>query len=164
MKKLLSILFIGLLWMTSFNVAAQKDRNVAEYNLNVFGTGFIDGNEAEAKGFDPVSTFLGQVEEGKEEYSLEYEGVNYLFASEENKTLFLQNPEKFEPTYGGYCARAMVDGNKVHIQTKLYSIVGNRAFYFVSKRAKRSFDREIAGNAAKADAHWKAISGEEPRL
>ena len=53
---------------------------------------------------------------------------------------------------------------KVHINTSLFTVVGNRSYFFVNTRAKRNFDRDIEGNAKKADLEWKKISGESPRL
>lgn len=161
-------LFVSLLlFMFAISASAAEGRNVSEYNLNAAGTGFINGNSSTAQGYDPVSVFPeggGAVLQGKNEFALDYKGVEYLFASEENKKTFLTNPDKYEPTYGGYCARAMVVGRKVHINTKLFTIVGNRSFFFVNSRAKRFFDRNVAKNAATADQEWKKISGEEPRL
>lgn len=164
MKKLIMAIFLSALALTA---SAQADRNIAEYNLNSTGTGFVNGNSATAQGFDPVSVFPEGGDKalaGKQEFALTYEGVEYLFANEANMKTFLTNPARYEPTYGGYCARAMVVGQKVHINTSLSTVVGNRSYFFVNKRAKRFFDRNVEKNAAKADREWKRISGESPRL
>lgn len=168
MKKLMTWVAL-LVFAFNLNKAyAQPDRNVAEYNLNNQGVGLIDGaNKALAPGYDPVSVFPEGGEaalKGDVQFALMHKGVEYLFANADNMKTFQTNPEKYEPTYGGYCARAMVDGQKVHINTKLFTVVGNRSFFFVNSRAKRFFDRDIAGNAKKADDNWKRISGEAPRL
>ncbi|MFW1396694.1 YHS domain-containing (seleno)protein, partial [Vibrio parahaemolyticus] len=65
----------------------------------------------------------------------DFQGMTYYFASEENKTKFLANPDKYEPTYGGWCAYAMASGQKIPIDTRYVTIHGNRAHYFVSARA-----------------------------
>lgn len=160
-----------ILWVLmssfTFQINAQLERNVAEYNLNSAGEGFIDGPDKNAKAYDRVSVFNNggmNPLKGKHEFSLSYEGVDYLFATEANMKTFLEAPSKYEPTYGGYCARAMVVGQKVHINTKLFTIVGNRSFFFVNKRAKSFFDRNLEANIQKADSEWKKISGESPRL
>lgn len=161
-------LIVGLLLSVfAITASAADGRNVAEYNLNSAGTGLINGNSSNAQGYDPVSVFPeggGTALVGKSEFALDYEGVEYLFANAANMKTFLTNPAKYEPTYGGYCARAMIVGQKVHINTSLSTVVGNRSFFFVNSRAKRFFDRDITGNAKKADQEWKRISGEEPRL
>jgi len=161
---ILSLILATQMWTAS----AQPDRNVSEYNLNTDGIGFINGpDKSSAQGFDPVSVFPsadGVALQGRESLVLDYKGVGYLFSSTENRDEFLADPEKYEPTYGGYCARAMIEGEKVHINTSQFTIVGNRSFFFVNSRAKRFFDRDPQGNAALADEQWELLSGEAPRL
>jgi YHS domain-containing protein len=162
-----NIVLAFLLSFLTLSINAQEDRNISVYNLNNAGTGFINGHADNANGYDPVSPFPeaeGSTLAGKKEFALDYEGVEYLFANAKNMKAFITNPKKYEPTYGGWCARAMVVGQKVHINTKLFTIVGNRSYFFVNKRAKRFFDRDIAGNSKIADMKWKELSGENPRL
>lgn len=133
----------------------QPDRNISEYNP-------FDGKTQ--YGFDPVSYFEGEPLEGLNEIQGEYGGLTYFFASEENKETFLSNPTKFEPTYGGWCAWAMVNGITIDIDPNLYTISGDRIHFFVNRGAKARFDRDIDGNSATADSNWEDISGELPRL
>lgn len=137
--------------------AQPADRNINEYNLQ---------QDLGLKGYDPVAVFPeggGQALKGNANISLEYAGVVYLFATEAHREMFMQDPDKYEPSYGGWCAYAMAFGNKVDIQVNLFSVVGRRAHYFVSSRAKRSFDADVADHEMRADANWKSISGEAPR-
>lgn len=136
---------------------AQVGRNIAEYNLQS-GLGL--------KGYDPVSYFPeggGQPLVGQMSFRLEYMGVTYQFANAANLDLFTMNPDKYEPTYGGWCAYAMASGSKVDINPMLYTINGHRLHFFVSRRAKQNFDTDIAGFEMRADEFWKNISGEMPR-
>lgn len=137
---------------------AEAGRNPAQHNLEV-GVGL--------KGYDPVSVFAeggGAAQAGSSQIVLEHQGVRYYFASEANRARFAAAPDRYEPTYGGWCAYAMASGSKVDIQPSLFTIHGNRAHYFVSSRAKQNFDRAVAAYEGNADGHWKRISGEDPRL
>jgi YHS domain-containing protein len=137
---------------------AQESRMTTEYNLQQNGIGL--------HGYDPVAVFPeggGQPQMGVPQFSLNYEGVTYMFASCEHMEMFKAAPQKYEPTYGGWCAYAMASGSKVDIQPTLFTIHGNRAHYFVAARAKANFDRDVAGYEMRADSNWKQISGEEPR-
>ena len=97
-------LIVGfLLSIFALTISAQEGRNVAEYNLNSVGTGFINGNNSNAQGFDPVSVFPEVEEtaleertalEGRIEFALNYEGVEYLFANETNMKTFLTKSSK----------------------------------------------------------------------
>lgn len=149
----------------SVQVQAQQTRNVAEYNLSPEGTGvlhYVDGSS-----YDPVAYFPeggGVAVKGKAEFSYDYEGVEYLFSSQKNLDTFKTDPAKYEPTYGGWCARAMVVGQKVRINAEIFTVNGRRLHFFVSKRAQRFFLRDLAKHEREADQNWKALSGEEPRL
>jgi len=132
-------------------------RNASQYNLQ---------NGIGLKGFDPVAVFPeggGRALQGQPNLRLDYMGVTYYFATAQNLDAFVQNPDRYEPTYGGWCAFAMASGSKVDIQTHLFTIHGNRAHYFVSARAKQNFDRDIVGYENRADNFWRQFSGEEPR-
>lgn len=144
--------------LSSIPTEAQPPRKVSEYNLQN-GVGLM--------GFDPVAVFPeggGVAKQGSSSLSLVYLQVTYHFATQQNRDLFMQQPEKFEPTYGGWCAYAMASGSKVDIQPQLFTIHGNRAHFFVSARAKQNFDRDVLGFETRADEFWKMFSGEEPRL
>lgn len=143
--------------VASASAQAQNIRAPQEYNLQ---------NTIGLKGYDPVSYFLEggeRPQQGLQKLALDHGDVVYLFATPENRELFIQNPEKYEPTYGGWCAYAMAFGSKVDIQPTLYTINKNRLHFFVSKRAKQNFDAELVKHETLADGFWKQLSGEEPR-
>lgn len=143
---------------TAVTAQAQTGRNVPEYNLQ---------NGVGLKGYDPVSYFPeggAAAQKGRSDLRLDYMGVTYFFATAANLDLFVENPEKYEPTYGGWCAFAMASGTKVDIQPQFYSINGNRLHFFVSRRAKQNFDSDVRGFETRADGFWKKISGEGARL
>lgn len=154
----LSLLTLFTLFLGMNQTWAQEGRNTSEYNLNA-GVGL--------HGYDPVAIFPeggGSALKGEQNLRLDYMGVAYFFAKKANLDLFVQDPEKYEPTYGGWCAYAMASGAVVDIQPKFFTIHGNRAHYFVSSRAKRAFDQDILGHEERADRNWKRISGEEARF
>lgn len=158
MKKIIStILLVTLATLFVQTAAAQQFRNTKEYNLQ---------NDVGLKGYDPVSYFPEGGNKplvGVSSYRLNYMGVIYYFANAKNLDLFSKQANKYEPTYGGYCAYAMASGSKVDIDPAIYTINGNRLHFFVSQRAKRNFDADVNGHEERADGFWKQISGEEPR-
>ncbi|MBC85930.1 MAG: hypothetical protein CL677_02035 [Bdellovibrionaceae bacterium] len=160
MKAVASAMLI-VLSIFGWNTWASDDgqtRNVAQYNL-------VD-NTVGLKGFDPVSIFPeggGVALEGDPELFLDFKGVVYYFANMENLNVFLEDPDKYEPTYGGWCATAMASGQKIDIQNDLYYINGRRAHYFVSADARTAFIENIRRLERRADRNWNRISGEAPR-
>lgn len=73
----------------------------------------IDNSNIALLGYSPVSyADLGLAQKGVKNFKSEYKKVNYYFTSSEQKVKFDQNPEKYLPEYGGYCAFGIYAGAK----------------------------------------------------
>ena len=115
-------------------------------------------------GYDPVPYLTqGKAVKGSPEISSVYRSVSYRFASEENRALFAENPDKYLPTYGGWCATAMAKGKKVEIDPTNFKVTNGRLFLFFKAfyaNARSDWDKDEPAQTQKADANWKRISGE----
>jgi YHS domain-containing protein len=124
----------------------------------------IGADKIALKGYDSVAYLTkNQAFKGRKEISAQHRGVTYWFASEENRKVFLESPEKYLPTYGGWCATAMAKGEKVEIDPVNFKVTQGRLFLFYKGlwgNARKDWDKEEAGLTAKADANWKRIAGE----
>ena len=137
-------------------------RNTPQWNIGKNDRLAIDG-------YDPVAYFPeggGKPSKGQTALTWEYKGALYRFASHENKQRFMDNPEKYEPAYGGWCAWAMREGDKVEVDAKSYIIKDDRLFLFYNGFIADTRAKWLKGNhtaeAAEADAKWKKLSGEDP--
>ena len=117
-------------------------------------------------GYDPTTYFDGQPAEGKDSITAEYRGVTYTFATEANRLTFDLDPSRFVPAYGGWCAWAMVDGEKVDVDPKTYKIVDGRLLLFYNgflgntlKKWNKGIEPELK---KRADANWGAFNGRKP--
>jgi hypothetical protein len=117
------------------------------------------------KGYDPVAYFeRGAAVEGKPMLGSVWRGVEYRFAEHLHRELFNASPGKYLPTYGGWCATAMADGDKVDIDPENWEVEGGRLFLFYDGffvNAKKKWDRKQSELEPKADAAWKELSGEK---
>jgi len=124
----------------------------------------LGADKVALKGYDPVAYLAkSQALKGRKEISAQHRGVTYWFSSEENRRLFLESPEKYMPTYGGWCATAMAKGEKVEIDPGNFKVTQGRLLLFYKalwRNAREDWDKEEAGLTAKADANWKRIAGE----
>src|ERR1700676_2829434 len=86
----------------------QADLRKKQFNLEE-GVGI--------KGYDPVAYFAeGKAVKGNKDEAALSNGVTYYFSSAANRQEFRNNPSKYEPQYGGWCAYAMgSSGSKVEI-------------------------------------------------
>lgn len=116
-------------------------------------------------GFDPVS-YRGEVPvKGKEEWTFEYNGALYRFANKANKEIFKVNPSKYLPAYGGWCAYAMLDGDKVEVDPMSYKLIDGKLYLFYNgfwgdtlKRWNKKLAKSSeASLVSKADKHWMEL-------
>ncbi len=120
-------------------------------------TNFAPGGIA-IRGTDPVAYFtMGKPVAGSDEFSAEYNGVTWKFSSEQNRAMFLANPVKYAPAYGGYCATGMSFGYKISIEPEQWKIVDGRLYLNNGPAAQRSFLKDPKGTIARADVNWPKI-------
>lgn len=134
---------------------ASRADALGEYNL--------DGAKLALKGYDPVAYFSGGPKKGNTALRSEYGGAIYHFATEANRAAFAASPEKYVPTYGGWCATAMAKGDKVEIDPENYKVTDGRLFLFykgVWGNAQDDWRKDEASLTTAADAEWKKIAGE----
>ncbi len=128
-------------------------RDVSQYNLGEDGLAIA--------GYDPVAYFPeggGTPTEGDEKITYDFRGVHYRFATTEHRDLFVKDPTKFEPAYGGWCAYGMAKDDKVEIDPESFLIIdGHLMLYydglFADTRAKWQ-DEGTATLKPKADKAW----------
>lgn len=114
------------------------------------------------KGYDVTEYFNNTAVEGSKEYSATYDDVVFYFATKTNKEKFEENPEKFIPQYGGYCAYAVgVKGKKVSVDPKTFEIRDGKLYLFYNSFGTNTLDLWNEENPealkAKADQNWVKI-------
>src|SRR6187200_1938308 len=103
------------------------------------------------QGYDPVAFFTdGKPVKGRPEFVVKHGGSIYYFSSKEHRDLFEQNPAKYEPAYGGYCAYGVSKGKLVEVDVEAFQIVNARLLLQYSKGVRNDFNKDQKGNLAKA--------------
>ncbi|MBP4139295.1 YHS domain-containing (seleno)protein [Flavobacterium geliluteum] len=150
MKKLLVFVW----FLISVATFAQNDsKRISQYNLE---------KKVAIQGYDPVAYFKqAKAIKGKKEVSVSYQGVIYQFSSSENKDVFLKNPSKYEPQYGGWCAYALgSSGEKVEINPETFKIIDGKLYLFYNayfSNTLKSWNKDETNLRLKADLNWKKI-------
>ncbi|HEX8914622.1 MAG TPA: YHS domain-containing (seleno)protein [Humisphaera sp.] len=114
------------------------------------------------QGYDVVSYFFAGKWKGTPALSATYNGAVYHFANEHNLRLFRENPAKYAPAYGGWCATAMAEGRKVEIDPGNFRITNGRLFLFYKglfQDAQTDWAKDEPNKTAAADASWKKLVG-----
>lgn len=109
-------------------------------------------------GVDPVAYFdEHRAVPGSSDYSLDWNGARWLFSSERNRARFHVEPEKYAPSYGGYCAYGVASGYAVKTDPDAWTIVDGRLFlnYDVKTMQEWRADRDTL--IADADENWPEV-------
>ncbi len=121
----------------------------------VYTSGF---SNVAIKGYDTVAYFTqGKPVKGDQQYSTEYLGAQWHFSSEENLQLFINDPEKYAPQYGGYCAYAVSRNTTASIKPELFNIHEGKLYLNYNKGVQRRWFKGMEKRIQQADKHWPSL-------
>ena len=111
------------------------------------------------KGYDVVAYFVdGRAVAGDARFEHAVDGVRYRFASAANRDRFAQDPQRFLPQYGGFCAWAVSRGYTADTDPLAWRVVDGRLFLNYDRSVQRTWEQDVKGNVAKGDANWPGLS------
>ncbi len=109
-------------------------------------------------GYDPVAYFTqGKPVKGKSAHKLKYKGASWRFASAKNLQAFKQNPKKYAPQYGGYCAYAVSQGYTASTDPDAWSIVNGKLYLNYSKGVRNKWNKNRSSYIRQANANWPKV-------
>ncbi len=115
-------------------------------------------------GYDVVAYFTkGQPMVGRAKNSTVYREATYRFASKGNLDAFKNDPEKYVPQYGGYCAYGVAVGAKFDGDPQLWRIVDGKLYLNLNEDIQKTWQKDIPGNKKKADRNWTRIAHKTPQ-
>lgn len=107
------------------------------------------------RGYDPVAYFTeGKPVKGKTEFTHQWKGATWRFASAANRDRFAAAPEKYAPQYGGYCAYGVASGYAVKAEPDAWSVVDGKLYLNYDRNVQASWVKDVPGYVRKADANW----------
>ena len=116
-----------------------------------------------AEGYDVVSYFTKKTPlKGNKIYEATFENAKFRFATQEHLNLFKENPKKYIPQYGGYCAYAVAaKKTKMYIDADAYEIRDGKLYLFYSSwlgsKLKDWQTEDTKKLQEKADKNWQEI-------
>ncbi|WP_163834257.1 YHS domain-containing (seleno)protein [Spartinivicinus ruber] len=123
-------------------------------------TGFFS-NKA-VSGYDTVAYFTkSKPVKGKSQYKYTYKGAEWYFANQEHLDLFKQNPEKYAPQYGGFCAWAVAAKNsRASADPNNWKIVNGKLYLNYDDGVQQQWLQDIPGFIEKGDKNWPGLLAE----
>lgn len=151
MKQTLFNTILSLLLLTSMAFAQDKKA----YD--------VDNSSIALQGYSPVSyADLGLAQKGLREFKSEHDNIIFYFTSSEQKSKFDNNPEKYLPPYGGYCAFGIYRGAKFRPDPNKFITKDGTYYLFLYNLELDAKQRWLeAGHhddlVKKADINWKKL-------
>jgi YHS domain-containing protein len=109
-------------------------------------------------GYDPVAYFTEKKPvKGNPQFSLDWKGAKWLFASAANRDTFKADPAKYAPQYGGYCAFGASEGYAVKTEPDAWTVHDGKLYLNYNTTVRTKWSEDIPGRIKRGDENWPAI-------
>lgn len=121
---------------------------------NTVNTGYFGG--VAIMGYDTVAYFTdGKPVQGSEDFSYDWLGTPWHFASSKHRDLFKSEPLKYAPQFGGYCSGEVVgDGITINIDPNAWRIIDGKLYLSYNKPTDAEWEAYAQVDLPKAEANW----------
>ena len=118
----------------------------------------VDEHAVILKGYDAVAYQAdGQAVQGSPAITATHEGATYYFASASHRDLFVANPARYAPAFGGFCAMGVAVGKKLDGDPKAFTVLDGTLYLNVNEKVCGMWAKDIAGHNRKADKKWTDV-------
>jgi YHS domain-containing protein len=116
----------------------------------------LDKNGVAVRGYDPVAYFIEKrAVKGKPDFAVKIEdGAIYYFASAENRAIFIAEPQRYTPQYGGYCAMGAASGVKAQSDPRSFRVLEGKLYLVSNPPNASKWSQDAPNFIKKADANW----------
>ncbi len=121
-------------------------------------TGYFGG--VAIMGYDTVAYFTdGRARKGSEEFSHEWLGTPWHFASKKHQEMFMSEPTRYAPQYGGYCAGEVANNESVtvNVDPEAFKIIDGKLYLIYDEGNAAAFADNADDLVPKGDAKWPVV-------
>lgn len=120
-----------------------------------------DSADVAIGGYSPVSYFdSGRPEQGEEQFAVTHQGRTYYMKSADQAASFRSNPDKYAPSYDGWCSYGMSVEKEFPIDPESFKIVDGKLLLFFRNDevdARELWNKENEGESVgKADRFFES--------
>jgi len=110
------------------------------------------------EGYDPVAYFTdSKPVMGSSEYTYQWHGAVWHFASAQHRDAFAKSPESYAPQYGGYCAYGVSQGHTAPVDPAAWKIINGKLYLNYNKEVQKLFLNDPSSEIEKADQNWPKL-------
>ena len=118
----------------------------------------LAGDRLAIHGYDPVAYFVDSgPRKGRADLVHEHGGAVWRFANEANRRRFRDDPARYTPVYGGYCAYGVAQGYLVKIDPEAWSIVDGRLYLNYDLSVRATWLENVRGFVEQANTNFPRL-------
>lgn len=126
------------------------------------GEVLVDELGVAIEGFDPVAYHLVDTAvQGLAEHTAQWNEATWWFSSDANRQLFIAEPEKYAPAYGGWCAYGVAEGYAAETDpVNGWTIHEGRLYLNWDAEVSADWRTDKAGYLKKSEPKWSTVQKE----
>lgn len=110
------------------------------------------------QGYDVVAYFTEQkAVKGSDAYTYNWKDITWKFSRLSNRQSFQQQPERYVPAFGGYCAYGMSNGYKAPTSPDAFRVVNGVLYLNYNIKVLEAWDKNRDSLIRKAEALWPTV-------
>lgn len=119
----------------------------------------VDSGGVAISGYDSVAYFTeGRATPGEQEFEYVWRDAKWWFANAEHRDLFISDPDRFAPRFGGFCTGGMSMGVQMKADPEAWSIVDGRLYLTSTMDARDRLLREnTSAKIEDAEVNWEKL-------
>lgn len=124
------------------------------------GTSQVVSNGVAIQGYDTVAYFTeGRAMRGKSDFEHVWSGSRWLFANAEHRDLFADDPERYAPSFGGFCTGGLALGYAMVADPENWYIADGRLHLHHSAEGREQALADLEPTIAEAEENWAVLGG-----
>lgn len=112
------------------------------------------------RGYDVVEYFNNQKKKGLKDISYQWKNVEWRFSSQKNLDKFKENPQAFEPQFGGYCAFGMSFDYAAKTEPDCFTLYKERLYLNYAKKYQKQWRAAKEERISLAEKNWPRVKEE----
>ncbi|MFO7726343.1 MAG: YHS domain-containing (seleno)protein [Oceanipulchritudo sp.] len=113
-----------------------------------------NANRLAINGYDPVAFFMeGEPVKGRPGHQAIYKGAVFRFSSASNLEAFLEEPDRYEPEFGGYCPVSLSKDMLASGDPMNFRIMQDRLYLMHDTQARKRLTNDRVSEATR---RWEA--------
>jgi YHS domain-containing protein len=144
-----SIMAVSLACLFSSGAAFALEEHYTKDGVALGGTDVVSYHTA------------GKPMQGLSQFTAQYQGATWHFASAANRDRFVASPAQYAPAYGGWCSAGASKGKKIVTKPEYWKIVDGQLYLNSSDGAQKLFLNDTPGVIRQGESNWKVIYATE---